>query len=209
MRAPTNPEEVEFQNLWGPWAVLTPADAAGLLDGLGLTWWVAGGRAIDAFTGTAREHGDIDVGMFREDIADLRHALKGRLHIWSAGADGLRPVDDRFPEVATSADQVWLRENAHGPWLLDVLLNPRRDGMWVNRREPSIAVPLDEVTWVDADGIRYLNPERVLGFKAKMMRPKDRHDMDRTLHLLDETRRGVLRAYLEDYHPGHEWLNLL
>jgi hypothetical protein len=57
-----------------------------------------------------------------------------------AGPDGIRPVDERFPDVA---DQVWLRANALSPWLIDVLLNPDQHGVWVNRRDRSMVAPLD------------------------------------------------------------------
>jgi len=208
-RTPADTEQVEFEKLWGPWAVVTPRDSAALLEGFDHPWWVSGGWAIDAFTGSTREHADIDVSIFRSDIGALRAALGRSLHIWSAGPDGLRPVNDQFPEVHDSADQVWMRPHAMAPWYLDVLLNPRRDGMWVHRREPDTALPLEAATWLAADGIRYLNPELVLTFKAKHDRPKDRADLDRTLPLLDESRRETLRGYLVRRHPDHDWLALL
>jgi hypothetical protein len=39
-------EEREFQRLWGPWASLVPADAAGLFEGYPSRWWITGGWAI-------------------------------------------------------------------------------------------------------------------------------------------------------------------
>jgi hypothetical protein len=105
IRTPRDPGEEAFQRLWGPWALVTPADAALLLEGFGRPWWIAGGWAIDAFTGSEREHDDIDVSIFRADIEALRASAGAHLHIWSAGPEGLRPVDDRFPEVSQSADQ--------------------------------------------------------------------------------------------------------
>lgn len=209
VRTPSDAEELEFQALWGAWAEVTALDVAELFADIDIAWWVAGGRAIEAFTGVRREHSDIDVSIFRDQVPRLRKALHGRLHIWSAGPEGIRPVDDQFPEVSASADQVWVRENAREPWLLDVLLNPSRDGQWVNRRDPAMALPLEQVTWVGADGVRYLNPELVLCFKAKLMRAKDRRDMAATLPLLTSDRRGVLRTFLEAHHAGHEWLGML
>ncbi|MBF6335379.1 hypothetical protein IU450_05725 [Nocardia abscessus] len=206
---PRDAAEAEFQNLWGAWALVTPTDVGEILGDIAAPWWVAGGWAIDAFTGTRREHSDIDVAMFRADLPALRTAARDRLHIWSAGPDGIRPVDDRFPDVADSADQVWLRADARSPWLIDLLLNPGQDGAWVNRRDRSMIAPLDEVTWIADDGVRYLHPEFVLIFKAKQARPKDRADLERTWPKLNAAQRATIRTYVSDNYPQHEWLTLL
>ncbi|MGK8512709.1 nucleotidyltransferase domain-containing protein [Nocardia asiatica] len=206
---PRDAEEAAFQDLWGPWARVTPADVGEVLGDIGAPWWVAGGWAIDAFTGTRREHSDVDVAMFRADLPALRTAARGRLHIWSAGPDGIRPVDDRYPDVADNADQVWLRAGARSPWLIDLLLNPGQDGAWVNRRDPAMVAPLDEVTWIAADRVRYLRPELVLIYKVKQSRPKDREDLERTWPKLDDAQRTTVRTYMSTHYPQHEWLTLL
>jgi hypothetical protein len=206
---PRDSEEAAFQDLWGSWALVTPRDACEILGDVEAPWWITGGWAIDAFTGTRRKHSDIDVAMFRSDLPALRTAARGRLHIWSAGPDGIRPVDDRFPRVAESADQVWLRANARSPWLIDLQLNPGKVGAWVNRHDPSMVTSLDEATWVADDGVRYLNPEFALIFKAKQRRPKDREDLERTWPKLNTTQRAAVRTYVSDHYPEHEWLALL
>ncbi|MFI9404862.1 nucleotidyltransferase domain-containing protein [Nocardia sp. NPDC052316] len=208
-QTPCDAAEAEFHRLWGPWALVTPADVASILSEFTAPWWVAGGWALDAFTDSPRAHSDIDVAMFRADLPALRKALDGHLHIWSAGSDGIRPLDERFPEMPDSAEQVWLRRDAMSPWLLDVLLNSDRDGAWVNKRDNSWVAPLDQVTWVDAAGIRYLNPELVLLFKAKLARDKDRNDLVRTWPKLDDAQRATLRTYVDRHHPAHEWLPLM
>lgn len=69
--------------------------------------------------------------------------------------------------------------------------------------------PLAEVTWVGPDGLRYLNPEVVLAYKAKLDRPKDRADLDTVLSRLDAAAREWLRATVERLHPRHAWLPLI
>jgi hypothetical protein len=202
------PEELEFQRLYGPWEAFTPQQARELFDGIGISWWIAGGYAIEAFTGVPREHEDIDVSIFRRDVPVLRTALEGRLHLWSAGSGSLRPVDDRFPEPAPDADQIWLREHALSPWRADVLLNPDEDGRWVSRREPSFVAPLDQVTW-ELDEILYLRPEIALAFKAKLTRPKDERDFAVTAPLLGDAARLWLGAYLARMEPAHAWRRAL
>jgi hypothetical protein len=202
------PEELDFQRRYGPWEAFTPQQVRKLFDGIGIRWWVAGGYAIEAFTGVPRDHEDIDVSIFRRDVPVLRTALEGRLHLWSAGSGSLRPVDDRFPEPARDADQIWLREHALSPWRADVLLNPDEDGRWVSRREPSFVAPLDHVTW-ELDEIRYLRPEIALAFKAKLNRPKDERDFAVTAPLLGDAARLWLRDYLARMEPAHAWRRAL
>ena len=65
--------------------------------------------------------------------------------------------------------------------MIDLPITPDRDGLWTNKRMPDHVAPLEEVTWVADDGIRYLNPEIALLFKAVQQRPKDERDLDRCL----------------------------
>jgi hypothetical protein len=196
-------EDLAFQRLYGPWEPFTLTEARDLFEPLGISWWIAGGYAVEAFTGVPRAHEDIDVSIFRRDIPALRTGLEGRLHIWSAG-NGLRPVNDDNPEPRPEADQVWLRAHALSPWRADVLLNPDLDGRWVSRRDPTYHAPLDDVTW-RRDGIRFLRPEIALAFKAKLARPKDEHDLAVALPLLDAAARAWLADYLARCEPEHPW----
>ena len=71
-------EEREFQRLYGPWAATTPSQAAELFGSFSGRWWISGGWAIEAFTGVARPHKDMDVTIFRRDVAALRECFRGR-----------------------------------------------------------------------------------------------------------------------------------
>lgn len=197
--------ERAFQRVYGPWEAYDPEQARVLFEPLGVPWWVAGGWAIEAFTGVNREHEDIDVSMFRRDLGVLRAAVAGRFHVWAAGDGRLSPLVDVDAVMPDDADQVWLRAHALAPWRVDVVLNPDDGGRWVSRRDPSYVVDLDAVTWVRA-GIRYLRPEVALAFKAKLQRPKDEADLDATLPLLDVVARDWLSDFLQRIHPRHAWL---
>lgn len=196
-------DELAFQRRYGPWDPWTPAQAKVVFDSTGLTWWIAGGWAIEAFTGESRPHEDIDVSMWRRDVPALVRVLEGRFHVWAAGG-GLTPLFDDQLEMPDTADQVWLRQHALGPWRADCVVNPDRDGRWVSRRDTDFDAPLSDVTW-EHHGIRYCNPEIVLAFKAKLARPKDERDFDVTAPLLDEGARAFLADYLERKEPGHPW----
>ena len=72
---------------------------------------------------------------------------------------------------------------------------------------PDHVAPLDEVTWVADDGIRYLNPEIGLLFKAAHRRRKDDRDLDRCLPLLLATTPAAWLARLvARLYPDHAWL---
>lgn len=199
-------EDVAFERLYGPWEPATPAAARQLLAGFDAPWWVCGGYAVEAFTGVPRPHDDLDIGFFRRDLGKLRGALGDEYDLWSAGSGMLRPLNDRFPDLHEQSDQVWMRAHAWAPWRLDLLATADRDGRWVNKREPSFTADLADVTWVDADGIRYLAVDVVLAMKAKLKRPKDDRDLDVSLPLMGQDTRNRLRSYLERHHPGHDWL---
>jgi hypothetical protein len=168
-------------------------------------WWIAGGCAIDAFTGRRREHADLDVAFFSRDLDALRHHL-AHLHLWSAGRGALRPLNDTHPTLHEGARQVWVRENAQSPWLLDLLATDDAAGRWVSARDPSFTAALDEVTWVAANGVRFLDADIVLAYKAKLGRPKDDEDFHATWPLLSERAQDRLRAFLAEHHPDHPWL---
>ena len=202
--------QAELQALYGEWSPRDEKDAVALMEGFPGDWWVAGGRALEAFTGVEREHGDIDVAILRADLPAFREHVRSRFHVWAAFAGALKPVlPDDPDELPVGCGQVWLRPDAGSPWEFDVLLNPGSAGQWVNRRVPQMSLPLEDATWADADGVRWLNPEVVLLFKAKHLRAKDRADFTTALPLLGEDRRAWLRHALAWTHPGHEWLGCL
>jgi len=199
--------ESELTRLYGPWAVLTPGAAAELCDGLDAPWWVAGGWAIEAYAAVRREHSDIDLGVFRRDLpAILSHFTRSH-HVWAAGSGTLKPITSA-DELPGWANQLWIRQHAGAPWLLDLQLTDDRNGDWVCRRDPSLALPLTEATW-ESRGIRYLKPELVLLFKAKHALPKDEADLYATMPWLDAAGRHRCADLIGRVHPNHPWLAML
>jgi len=200
-----DPEELAFQRLYGPWKQSTPADALAMLSGYDGEWWIAGGWAIDAFTGVHREHEDVDVSVWRRDIEKLRQQLRGSYDLWSNAGGRLQPLTDGRPGQPDDADQIWLRKHALSAWEFDVVVNPDRDGRWVFRRDPALDFALADITWQAPDGIRYLNPEIALAYKAKQARPKDELDFAATVPLLSGEQRTWLADMIDHLHPGHPW----
>ena len=203
-------EDIAFCDVYGPWDPVTPAEAAELMAGFPRPWWVVGGHAIEAFTGVRRHHEDIDLVVFADAVTDLRAQLGGRFHLWSNHGGTFRIIDDAHPEPLDPLSQIWMRENARSPWRIDCILNPVRAGRWVSRHDETEEADLDEVTWVAADGIRYLRPERALLFKAKHHRAKDDVDLASAWPLLaDEARAWLREAVRRRYGPDHPWTHRL
>ena len=104
------------------------------------------------------------------------------------------------------SSQVWVRRSASDPWIIDLPITPDRDGLWTSKRDPDHVAPLEDVTWVAADGIRYLRPAIALLYKAALHRPKDDRDLAVTWPLLGAGEQAWLREAVGRLYPDHPWL---
>jgi hypothetical protein len=199
-------DDAEFFRWYGAWDPLDPTALAELMSGFDRPWWVVGGWSIEAFTAVAREHEDIDLSLLACDVPAFRAHLGDAWTPWSNDGGTLRPLSDRFPEPFHAESQIWLRRDARSPWVVDLPITPDRGGLWTSKRWSSHVAPVDEVTWVADDGIRYLHPEITLHFKARFLRPKDERDLEAALPRLSEDRRAWLRAAVAATEgPDHPW----
>ena len=200
-------EDLAFLDVYGDWEPLTPPELAALMDGFPHPWWIVGGHAIEAFTGVRRFHEDIDMVVFAEHALALRDQLGDRFHLWCNDGGTLRVLDDKHPTLLSPLCQIWMRECARTPWRVDCITNPSRDGRWVSRRDDTLEADLEDVTWVADDGIRYLNPEIALLFKARQKRVKDEVDLGNALPLMTPGQRDWLRDKVSrTYGDDHPWL---
>lgn len=208
-------DDEAFAALDASWSTRTPEDVATLFSGYPGTWWIAGGWALEAFTGITRRHDDIDPSVLRRDLPALRRHLAGRLHLWTATRGTLSPLlPDDDPEGAAEevlpdgCGQLWTRRSASGPWEYDVLLVPGSPDEWVYKRDHSIRMPMARALWHDGD-IAYLQPEIQLLYKAPGLRDKDQADFETTLPHLGERRRAWLRDALAKTLRDHPWIDAL
>jgi hypothetical protein len=199
-------EGSEFFATYGDWAPLTVVEVAELLRGFDEAWWVVGGQAIEAFTGVARVHDDIDISFFPDAIPSFRKQLDGRYHLWSNHGGTFRLLNAEQPQPLHPLAQIWLRKDARSQWVLDVSPSPSADGKWQSKRDASHVANLEDVTWIDDRGVRFLNPEIALLFKARQNREKDRFDLDNVWPLLAREKRQWLLAALRTFNPQHPWL---
>jgi hypothetical protein len=207
-------DERAFIRKYGALAPFDPPRLAEFMAGFPRPWWIVGGWSIEAYTfahgtGAPREHEDVDLSILACDVPALRAHVGDDWHLWSNHGGTLRPLDDRFPEPISNESQIWVRRSAQDPWVIDLPITPDRDGLWTNKRMPDHVAPLEDVTWVADDGIRYVNPEIALLYKAVLARPKDDRDLDRCLPLLSADARAWLRDSVARLYPDHAWLALL
>ncbi|SDS67916.1 hypothetical protein SAMN04488543_2176 [Friedmanniella luteola] len=201
----------EIERLYGPWDTRTPSDAAALFAGYPGRWWIAGGWAIEAFTGVRRAHGDLDPSVPRSELALLRRHLSGRLDLWAADQGSLRPLlpaDLDADELPGSCENVWARASGADPWQYDIIVMTATATTWTFKRDGRIRRPLADIVW-SREGISYLRPEIQLLHKAHQLRPQDQADFDAAAPLLERRDRDWLRAAVTLAHPGHPWLEVL
>ena len=201
-----NEEDRQFYRWYGPWTPLTPSAASELFAGLEAPWWIVGGWAIEAFTGRTRVHEDIDLAFFKADLPEFLERLAPDFCVWSNNSGTLSPLKapDELPE---GCRQLWVRRDGSSPWLADLAMTPHDGDTWISPRDDQIRLPLDEVVFEAADGIRYLRPEIALSFKARARLPKNDADLDATLPLLDPERRAWLETIVDRVDPDHPWLD--
>jgi hypothetical protein len=199
-------EDLHWERLYGPFDALDLEGARAFFDGFDRPWWLVGGWAVEAFTGAPREHDDIDVSLLACDVPALREFVGDRWHLWTIVDGRLGPMTDQYPDLPAPDAQIWVRREATSPWVMDVPVTPDVDGLWQNKKQLEHVAPLDDVTWLTGDGVRVLNPEIVLLFKARLDRTKDRRDLTRTLPLLTSEQRAWLHDGVRRLWPEHPWL---
>ena len=102
--------------------------------------------------------------------------------------------------------QTWVREPASGRWRLDIFREPSAGDLWTCRRDSRLQLPYERLIALTEDGIPYAQPEVVLLFKAKALRPNDVIDYEAVLPRLAPHQRHWLREALMIVHPDHSWL---
>jgi hypothetical protein len=208
--APARPELgfEAFQRIYGPIRALSPVEAAVLFDGAPFRWWVAGGWSTELGSSPRRFHEDLEVAVPTPDSPALRAWLHD-YHLWDTHAAGLRFLAPDV-DLPTDHDQLWLRRDAHSPWLMDLMLTPVDGDTWRYKRDHRVSRPLTSVIRIGADGVLYQRPEVTLLFKARRRWEKDEADFDAVVPVLEPADRAWLRDAISLTEPArHPWLERL
>ncbi|MDP8960555.1 MAG: amino acid transporter [Actinomycetota bacterium] len=194
----------------GPWASLSPEQAAELLSPVEASWWIAGGWALDLLVGhQTRTHADLDILILRPD----HRLFRSHLHDWDVHAadppGSLRPwpVSETLP---SEAHDVWCRRNASAPWSFQFVIEHVDGEERVFRREEAIRRPVASLSSrASRPGMPVLAPDVQLLYKSKGMREKGAADFDTVLPYLAVAEREWLRRALLATRPDHEWIERL
>lgn len=162
-------------------------------------WFIAGGWALDlAYGEQTREHKDVDLCCFRED-------LNGLLDFF---ADWKRqvaiPKENRLVPCEKIEDALPPRHELHFEKegkKIEVLLIDRDGPFVLFRRDPSIRLSLDEFTRTDMIGRPFVSPSWQLLFKAKKPRPKDNEDFFKHAPTLGKDEKSWLLSALRIHQP--------
>jgi hypothetical protein len=195
----------------GEWEPLSVAQTAAVLAGLDARWWIAGGWAIDLFLGRqSRDHADLDVVVLHSQQAQVwRHLSDAGWELWAAEPHGrLRRLKPREIVVEPTHD-VWCRPNGQSHWALQVMLVPSIGDRWIYRRNPAVALALNEIGCRTLDGVPYLAPQVQLLFKSKSPRPKDEADFTLAVAELSTDAQRWLASAIRSSSPAHPWLATL
>jgi hypothetical protein len=198
-------EPRDYAYLWA-WEPFQPADFAGLLNGLGASWWICGGWALDLFLGReTRRHDDLDVAVLRRDQHALFRHLEGWDMRYATTEHTLEPWDGRHLEPPIHG--IWARRSseASAPWACEFLLNEHTERDWIFRRDEAVTRSLDEVG-DERGGVPFLRPEIVLLYKAGELSPKNEADFAAVRPQLTQTASEWLRGALEVIDPRHPWV---
>ncbi len=197
-------ETVEPSTSPDSWRPLLVDEIARILEGAPFRWWISGGNALDLHLGDHwREHGDLDVGICRNE-AERVHEWFSEWDLWLAAAGELSPWDGRPLNLRRQENNVWARRSAQEGWAVDLTVNECTDDKWVYRREPSVTRDWTEAVLESPSGVPYLAPELQLLFKSKHLRGKDHADASHVIPAIDDERRVWLSKNLSPDHPWQE-----
>lgn len=199
------------------------ARIAALMSTFPSKWSLSGGWAVDAWLGRqTRDHADVDIAVFQDDLA----ALFGHLEGWDLIAHDPnvagntserwngRPLDlpghihARLPDASRAVPDR-LDDPAGAGFGLDIQLAERSGGDWVFSHEPRLTAPLHRCVRQSGWGLPTLAPEVILFYKAKEPRSHDELDFLALLPRLAEKQGRWLREAIWLVRPDHPWLSRL
>jgi hypothetical protein len=198
----------EFERIYGPVAPLLPAQAAELFADAPFAWWICGGWSSELDALPRRPHEDLEVGIARQEIVEVRQWLAD-FHLWDIHEGTLRFLSDGIA-VPDDHEQLWVRRDAFSPWLMDLMITPVNGDTWQYKRDRRVTRPMSEAIVVRDDGIPRQRPEITLLFKARRRLPRDEADFAAVVPRLSNADRAWLRdAILLTEPADNPWLALL
>ena len=192
------------RDLWSPMPLQS---LASLLRGCSSRWWLSGGWAIDHWAGTiSRSHADIDISTIRPGLPTLLGSLPGYLEPLAAVDGHLYPLASRIDDP--DLHNIWLRDERHGRWVLQLNVEAGDQAAWRYRRDPRIALTWD-LAVRDIAGIPTGSPAAQLLWKSPQPRPRDDADLAFALGILPVAERRWLGEAIQMAHPSSPWITVI
>lgn len=202
---PDDLSQEEFERVYGPVAPLALPELAQLLKGAPFRWWIAGGWSLEIETQPRRHHDDVEIAVARHQLPVIREFLAD-YHLWDVHAGTLSFLWPRL-QLPDDHEQLWLRRDAHSPWLLDLLLTPVEGETWLYKRDRRLTRPMAQVIRSGPDGIPRQRAEVTLLYKARRRAPKDEEDFVAAVPTLSDEDRHWLRDAIQLTEPSdNPWL---
>jgi hypothetical protein len=190
-----------------PWR---PVDIQSLLSSAPFQWWIAGGWALDLFTGEqSRPHFDTDVAVARRDQTIAQRYLQGWDFQYAVPHTSDPVVFESWKDGQILGQEIhgsWARESSGSPWRFEFLLHEVEQDVWSFRYCNKVQHPLTLIGGRTPQGIHYLQPEIALLYKAARMRQVDDQDFQRVLPHLVSQQRAQLAEDILCFSPEHPWL---
>lgn len=187
------------------WEPLSVAEVVALFEDAPCFWALAGGYAVELFLGrSVREHGDIDVIVFRDEQRAAQTWLQDAQLFVADPPGTLRPwlPGEWLP---TGRHDIWGYGRGARAWQFQLMLVEVAGDEWVYRRNPAIRGPRHSLRTCYG-GVPCIPIEVQLLYKAKGYREKDRLDFDAALPLLSPSAQTWLQNALAVAHPEHPWI---
>lgn len=199
----------EYQIPLSNWLPLSPADVLHLFAKAPFTWAISGGYVIEQFLGRSiREHGDIDVVVFRDEQLQVQSWLAG-WQLYAADPPGtLRQWHDG-EYLPYGIQDIMGHRLYHQSWELQIMLNEGEADQWYMRRNREINGSRADIVAM-YNGIPCVRVDVQLLHKAHHCLPKDTLDFQACLPYLSVDARQWLKDNLRLLYPGgHAWLEAL
>jgi hypothetical protein len=193
-------------NRWHP---LSVKEVLNLFADAPFQWALAGGYAIEQFLrGSIRDHGDIDIIVFRDEQQHLHDWLHD-WHLYAADPPGSLRAWNKGEYLPIEIHDIWLHRAGTDAWQLQLMLVEVETDEWFFRRNRAIRGKRRDLI-ISYDSIPCIRPEIQLMYKARQPRQKDERDFQACLPLLTAEARHWLSTSISRMFPeGHPWLQHL
>ena len=190
------------------WQPLTVRELTQLFANAPFQWGLAGGYAVEHFVGKrVRDHGDIDVIVFRDQQLEVQRWLSN-WHLYTADPPGsLRPWA-QSEYLPYGIFDIWGHTDIQS-WQLQIMLTESDGDRWFSKRSRLIGGRRGDLI-VAYGNVPCIRIEAQLLYKARNPQSKDDLDLETCLPLMSAEEKSWLSTGLDVLYPeGHRRQRLL